>query len=127
MGSPQPSQKAETLLGFLSYGACVVGPGEVLCHVNTKEFGPLDDLYKGSIDVKGTVVALWSPEVNFFVLSIFRDRLLTFHQSVTPLCMLTCHLLIIMSSGNLLMWFKLCIAARGCSQSLMLWCWRFCS
>lgn len=46
------SQEVETLLAILSYGAGVKGSGEVLRQVNTKEFGSLDDPYRGSIDVK---------------------------------------------------------------------------
>ncbi|KAI4889251.1 hypothetical protein NFI96_006109 [Prochilodus magdalenae] len=48
---PQPSQEVETLLGFLGYGAGVEGPGEILCQVNSKELGALDDLHSGAVDV----------------------------------------------------------------------------
>lgn len=51
MGSPQPSQKVEMLLGFLGYVAGVEGTSEVLCNANTKEFCALDALHRGSIDV----------------------------------------------------------------------------
>lgn len=44
-------RKQRLLLGFLHYGASVEGPGDVLHHINTKEFGALDDLHSGFIDM----------------------------------------------------------------------------
>ncbi|KAL3969338.1 regenerating islet-derived protein 4 [Sarotherodon galilaeus] len=67
MGFPQLPQEAEALLGLLGYGAGVEAPGEVLCQVNTEEFGALDDLHRGSINVKWTVISLCSPEVQSHV------------------------------------------------------------
>lgn len=52
------------LLGLLSYEAGVEGPGEVFHQVTTKEFCALDDLHRGSIDVKCTVISLCSHEVD---------------------------------------------------------------
>lgn len=49
MGFPQPSQKVEMLLGFLGNEASVEGPGDVLCQLDTKEFGALDYLHGGDI------------------------------------------------------------------------------
>lgn len=40
----------EMLLGFLGYRT-VEGPGNVLCHVKTKNFGTLDYVHRGSIDI----------------------------------------------------------------------------
>uniref|UniRef100_A0A3P8QSG5 Sulfide:quinone oxidoreductase, mitochondrial n=1 Tax=Astatotilapia calliptera TaxID=8154 RepID=A0A3P8QSG5_ASTCA len=62
MGFPQLPQEVEALLGLLGYGAGVEEPGEVLCQVNTKEFGALDNLHRGSINVKWTVISPCSPE-----------------------------------------------------------------
>lgn len=42
----------------------VEGPGEVLRQVDTKEFGALDDLHRGSNDVKWAVISPCSHEVN---------------------------------------------------------------
>lgn len=59
-----PFAKVQMLLGFLGYRAGVEGPGEFLSQVNTKEFGSLDDLYRGAIDVQQRVDALCPSEVN---------------------------------------------------------------
>ncbi|KAK3535966.1 hypothetical protein QTP70_022859 [Hemibagrus guttatus] len=64
MSLPQPSQEVETLLGLHGDGAGVERPGEVLRQVNTEEFGALDDLHFGPVDVHWRMVALCSPEVN---------------------------------------------------------------
>lgn len=63
MGFCQPLQKVQMLLGSLFYGAGEEESGEVLCHVNTKEFGGLN-LHRRSIDVQLKVVAPWFREVN---------------------------------------------------------------
>lgn len=52
MGFPQSLQSVEMLLGVLSYGTGVEGPGEILRQVESKEFGALDDLHRRYINVK---------------------------------------------------------------------------
>lgn len=61
---PQPSQELDMLPGFLSQGAGVEGAGEVLHQVHAMEFGSLDYLPRGSIDVQWRMVTLRSLEVN---------------------------------------------------------------
>lgn len=46
------------LLGFLPYEAGVERPGEVLRQVDTKEFGLLDNLHGGAVNVQRQVVVM---------------------------------------------------------------------
>lgn len=51
MSFPQPAQKVRTLLGFFGDVAGVDRPGEIICQVDSKEFGALDNLYCGAFSV----------------------------------------------------------------------------
>lgn len=107
MGFSQLPQEVETLLGLLSYGAGVERPGVVLGQVGTKEFGGLDDLHRGSTDVKWTVISLCSQSSPLFCQHsetgcwFYTSQL----SAAPPLYADT-----VVSSANL-MWFELCIAA----------------
>lgn len=83
-----PSQKLETMLGFLCYGAGLEGTREVLCQMSTKEFGALDHLHQGSVDVQWGI-SPWSPESSILFFSTFRNWLCTSLLAISPpLCML---------------------------------------
>ena len=60
VGSPQPSQKEEMLLGFLYGGVGVEGSGYVLQQVDNEEFGVLHNLCRGAVDVQWLMVPLCS-------------------------------------------------------------------
>lgn len=62
MGLPQPSQEVDTLLGFLTDGAGVEGPGMVVHQGNSKKCGVLNDLHGGTIDDQWRAVTSCSPE-----------------------------------------------------------------
>lgn len=48
---------------LLDDGAGVEDPHQVVCDVNTKELGALDDLLRGPIDAQWRVIMTWPPEV----------------------------------------------------------------
>ncbi|KAK3516059.1 hypothetical protein QTP70_004014 [Hemibagrus guttatus] len=115
----EPSQEVETLLGFLGDGAGVARPGEVLCQVNTEEFGALDDLNVGPVDVQWRMVTLCSPEVNnhLFCFLHVQRQVVGFTPGTSSLYADLSFLLMrptaVMSSANLMMWLELCIAAQS--------------
>ncbi|KAK3532260.1 hypothetical protein QTP86_013900 [Hemibagrus guttatus] len=121
MGFPQPPQEVETLLGFLGDGAGVERPGEVLRQVDTEEFGALDDLHIGPVDVQWRVVTLCSPEVknHLFSLVDIQRQVVVFTPGRCTSSLYADSWFLLMrpttavSSVNLRMWLELCIAAQS--------------
>ncbi len=63
-GSSEFAEEVETLLCFLGQCCSVVGPGEVLCDVNTQELGAARSLHSRTVDGQRSMLSVHSPEVN---------------------------------------------------------------
>lgn len=55
-------QKIKPLLGLVLNGSIAMRKGEVICQVNTKEFGASNNLHLGPINAQWWVVPLGRPE-----------------------------------------------------------------
>lgn len=92
--------------------------------VNTKVFGALEDVHRGSVNLQQRMVTLYILEVNIFmVLSTFRCRFLAPHQAVSCCISLGSDIIIadethhVMSSDNGLsiqteVWWWSCFLSR---------------
>lgn len=92
----------QALFDSLSQGACVPGPREILCDLNTKKLGALYTPRSGTVDTERG--GRQPCQKLAFVLSALKDTLLSFDQTESC-CTSSLHsmsLTIVVSSANLI-------------------------
>lgn len=103
------SLKVKLLLGFLSDGVAIEGPGEVFHQINTEEFGSLDSLHGGSVDVQTSLLFCLCPGCWHYTMLVAVSP--PFCNDADSLLLMKPNMA--MSTANLMMWVELCIAAQS--------------